>query len=174
MRDAPAGDGADDGFDEFAAAAWPRLHRAAVLLCGDHHLAEDLVQTALARTFARWRKVRREDALAYARRTLVNLDIDRHRRRLGTVEVGDDALQTHPERTDERAEQRDEVVRLLRALTDRERRVVVLRHYLDLSEAEAARELGVAPGTVKSALSRALAKLRVAAQAGAVEEVVER
>ncbi|GAA3542776.1 hypothetical protein GCM10022263_32440 [Nocardioides daeguensis] len=58
-------------------------------------------------------------------------------------------------------EDRDQVVRLLAGLTERERRVVVLRHYCDLSEAAVAAELGIAPGTVKSALSRALAKLRV-------------
>ena len=70
--------------------------------------------------------------------------------------------------------QRDEAVRLLQTLTDRERRIVVLRHYFDLSEAEVAHELGVARGTVKSTLSRALAKLRVASGTGdrTYEEVV--
>ena len=65
-------------------------------------------------------------------------------------------------------------MRLLRTLTDRERQVVVLRHYFDLSEAEVAAELGVARGTVKSTLSRALVKLRVAAVDGdrTYEEVV--
>jgi RNA polymerase sigma factor (sigma-70 family) len=58
-------------------------------------------------------------------------------------------------------EDRDLVVRLLAVLTERERRVVVLRHYFDLSEADVAAELGIAPGTVKSTLSRALSKLRV-------------
>ncbi|GAA2126423.1 SigE family RNA polymerase sigma factor [Nocardioides bigeumensis] len=150
-----------DGFDEFAVAAWPRLLRSAYLLCGDHHLAEDLVQTALARTYARWRHVRRDDAMAYARTVLVNLNIDRMRRKR-PVEVRD-ALpdRADPARTSARTEDRDEVVRLLAALTERERRVVVLRHYFDLSEADVARELGVAAGTVKSTLSRALAKLRV-------------
>jgi RNA polymerase sigma-70 factor (sigma-E family) len=153
--------GAD--FDEFAAAAWPRLRRSAYLLTGDHHLAEDLAQTALVRTYAHWRRVRRADALAYARRVLVNLNIDRIRRRRGTVEVGDEALAGLSDRGDDRSDERDELVRLLLTLTERERRVVVLRHYFDLSEREVAAELGIAPGTVKSALSRGLAKLRVAA-----------
>jgi RNA polymerase sigma-70 factor (sigma-E family) len=153
----------DPDFDDFAAAAWPRLHRAAYLLTGDHHLAEDLAQTALVRTYGRWRTVRRADALAYARRVLVNLNIDRARRRHGTVEVGDGGLDQVASRPDLRADQRDQVVRLLQTLTERERRVVVLRHYLDLSEREVAAELDIAPGTVKSALSRALTKLRVAA-----------
>ena len=153
--------GAD--FDEFAAAAWPRLRRSAYLLTGDHHLAEDLAQTALVRTYGHWRRVRRADALAYARRVLVNLNIDRIRRRHGTVEVGDEALAVLAARGDDRSDSRDELVRLLLTLTERERRVVVLRHYFDLSEREVAAELGIASGTVKSALSRGLAKLRVAA-----------
>ena len=153
----------DVDFDEFAAAAWPRLRWSAYLLTGDHHLAEDLAQTALVRTYAAWGRVRRADALAYSRKVLVNLNIDRMRRR-HLHEVGDDALATEaaPDRGDPTGD-RDEVVRLLAGLTDKERRVVVLRHYFDLSEADVAAELGIAPGTVKSTLSRALAKLRVTA-----------
>lgn len=153
-----------DDFDGFAVVAWPRLRRSAYLITGDHHLAEDLAQAALARTYAQWRRVRRQDALAYARRVLVNLNIDRYRRRR-IVEVGGDAIdhamRQRPDAAGTTTEDRDLVVRLLAGLTDRERRVVVLRHYFDLSEADVAAELGIAPGTVKSTLSRALAKLRV-------------
>lgn len=157
--------GRDQDFDEFAHAAWPRLHRSAYLLTGDRQLAEDLAQTALERTYAKWRTVRRDDALAYARRIVVNLNVDRLRRRRLT-EVGGDALahagDVAAARVDHVAyDDRDEVVRLLAGLTERERRVVVLRHYYDLPEAVVARELGIAAGTVKSTLSRALAKLRV-------------
>jgi RNA polymerase sigma-70 factor (sigma-E family) len=161
---------AEQEFDEFAAAAWPRLRRSAYLLTGDHHLAEDLAQTALARTYASWRRVRRADALAYARKVLVNANIDRLRRRrfseiggpgVDAFIVGRASGTAGPEIADER----DEIVRLLADLTERERRVVVLRHYFDMSEAEVARELRIAPGTVKSALSRALHKLRVTADA---------
>lgn len=159
---------AEHDFDDFAVAAWPRLRRSAYLLTGDHHLAEDLAQTALARTYASWRRVRRDDALAYARKVLVNANIDRIRRRRLREFGGpgaDGLLAAWPAsgHGPEIASDRDEVVRLLAGLTDRERRVVVLRHYFDLSEAEVARELGIAPGTVKSALSRALRKLRVTA-----------
>ena len=152
----------DDDFDEFAMQAWPRLRWSAYLLTSDRHLAEDLAQTALERTYAHWRSVRRDDALAYARRVLVNLNVDRLRRRK-FVEVSDVALVAVPARDHDHVlvEDRDELVRLLAGLTDRERRVVVLRHYFDLSESQTAAELGVAPGTVKSSLSRALAKLRV-------------
>ena len=174
MRSASGNNGLDGRFDEFAAAAWPRLVRSAYLLTGDHHLAEDLAQTALVRTYAHWRRVRRSDALAYTRRVLVNLNIDRIRRKHGTVDVGDALLETVASRSDSRVDERDEAVRLLQTLTERERQVVVLRHYFDLSEAEVADELGVARGTVKSTLSRALGKLRVAAENGdrTYEEVV--
>jgi len=153
----------DDDFDSFATAAWPRLRRSAYLLTGDDHLADDLAQTALERTYSHWSRVRRQDALAYARRTLVNLNVDRLRRRHGVVEVSDAVLATVPARDPDRVivEDRDELVRLLAGLTDRERRVVVLRHYFDLSESQTAGELGIAPGTVKSTLARALTKLRV-------------
>ena len=165
--------GAD--FDEFAAAAWPRLRRSAYLLTGDYHLAEDLAQTALARTFAQWRRVRRQDAMAYSRKVLVNLNIDRLRRRR-MVEIGGDSAEhalsrvTDGEDAEGTVTDRDRVVRLLSVLTDRERRVVVLRHYFDLGEAATASELGISPGTVKSTLSRALAKLRVSEQS--LEEAV--
>lgn len=153
----------DRDFDEFALSAWSRLRWSAFLLCGDHHLAEDLTQAALARTYARWRHVRRDDALAYTRKVLVNLNIDRVRRKR-PVEAGD-LLPDRPstDRGPATTDDRDEVVRLLAGLTERERRVVVLRHYFDLSEAAVASELDMAPGTVKSTLSRALRKLRVSA-----------
>ena len=154
----------DTEFDAFAVTAWPRLRWSAWLLTGDHQLAEDLAQTALVRTYARWSHVRRTDALAYTRRVLVNLNIDRLRRKR-PVEVGDDRLDSGPPAPDasEGTGDRDELFRLLATLTDRERQVVVLRHYYDLSEADVAHELGIAPGTVKSTLSRALTKLRVSA-----------
>jgi RNA polymerase sigma factor (sigma-70 family) len=98
--------------------------------------------------------------MAYARKVLVNLNIDRSRRRR-PVEVPEEyaAPAGSPDGTAV-TDDRDEVVRLLAVLTERERRVVVLRHYFDLPEAAVAAELQVAPGTVKSTLSRALAKLR--------------
>ena len=154
----------DEDFDDFAGAAWPRLRWSAYLLTGDHHLAEDLTQGALARTYARWSKVRRDDAMAYSRRVLVNLNIDRlRRRRLREVPESHAPEVVAPDRPAEDLAVRTEVLDLLATLTDKERRVVVLRHYFDLSEADVAAELGIAPGTVKSTLSRALGKLRVSA-----------
>ena len=160
----------DEDFDAFVTAACPRLRWSAYLLTGDHHLAEDLAQTALARTYSRWSRVRRDDALAYTRRVLVNLNIDRlRRRRYHEVSEAHAPEVVAPDRPAEDAAVRAEVLDLLATLTDRERRVVVLRHYFDLSEAAVAAELGIAPGTVKSTLSRALGKLRVASRVGASE-----
>jgi RNA polymerase sigma-70 factor (sigma-E family) len=154
---------AEAAFEQFVAASWSRLRWSAYLLCGDHHLAEDLTQTALARTYGAWGRVRRDDALAYTRRTLVNANIDRLRRRRHS-EVGDADLAALPAVADTGSEDRDEIVRLLQSLSEQERKVVVLRHYYDLSEAAVAIELGLPTGTVKSTLSRALAKLRVSAE----------
>lgn len=77
-------------FAEFAEAASPRLRRMAFLLCGDWHTAEDLAQTALAKVFVSWRKIRRQDAAhAYAARTLVNTYLaDKRLKRSGEVLAG--------------------------------------------------------------------------------------
>lgn len=159
----------EDEFDEFAVIAWPRLRWAAYLLISDHHLAEDLAQTALVRTYSSWGRVRRGDAMAYARKVLVNLNIDRLRRRRFR-EVGEEHLESRPGVPDDSPEDRAELVQLLGGLTTKERRVVLLRHYFDLSEAAVAAELGIAKGTVKSTLARALEKLRVvAAEQAAVD-----
>ena len=97
--------------------------------------------------------------------------MDRIRRRRFS-EVGGGALaHADPGAADPGPDDRDQIVRLLAQLTERERRVVVLRHYYDLSEASVARELGIAPGTVKSTLARALTKLRVHGDAPVEEEM---
>jgi RNA polymerase sigma-70 factor (sigma-E family) len=149
-------------FEEFVVAAWPRLRHAAWLLTGHDHDAEDLASTALARTYAVWRRVRVGDPYAYARRCLVNAQIDRVRRSRGREVVSE----TVPERPTvpptDRSGDRAELAALLAQLSARERRIVVLRYYFDRSEAEVAAELGVSVGTVKSTASRALAKLRAA------------
>lgn len=80
-------DRTDRDVDEFAVSAWARLRWSAYLLCGDHQLAEDL-RTARARTYARWRQARRDDALAYTRKVLVDLNLDRERRKR-PLETGD-------------------------------------------------------------------------------------
>jgi RNA polymerase sigma factor (sigma-70 family) len=110
--------------------------------------------------------VRQRDPLGYARKALANLRIDHWRRRRREVlvppdDVGPDSTPVHGRaEAGDRTGDRDQLVRALSTLTPRQRRVVVLRHFLDLSEAEVADDLGVSPGTVKSTASRAMAQLR--------------
>ena len=150
--------GSPSEFSEFVASASAYLTRTAFLLSGNEEAARDLVQEALTRTYASWWRVRQPDALRYARRVLVNLHIDQYRRR--TPEPA-----TWPELPDhhnpyERADDRDEVRRLLASLAPQQRRIIVLRYFADLSEAEVAASLGISVGTVKSTCSRGLAALR--------------
>jgi RNA polymerase sigma-70 factor (sigma-E family) len=139
------------------------LLRTAWLLVGDAHRAEELVQHALVRTYASWSRARRDDPLAYARRTLVNLRIDTWRRRrrevLSAPEHLPDGSTGGPHGP---SDDRDQLVRALALLSTRQRRIVVLRHFIGLSESEVAAELGVSVGTVKSTASRSLATLRTA------------
>ncbi|WP_410562447.1 SigE family RNA polymerase sigma factor [Amycolatopsis sp. cmx-4-61] len=153
----------DEEFAEFVRASSARLTHAAFLLTGDRHQAEDAAQTAFTRTYAAWSRVRHKDAYGYARTVLVNHVIDGWRR-----PIREHATETIPEQHDRldvgtAVTQRAWLTAVLKTLTDRERAVVVLRHFFDLPEADVARELGVSVGTVKSTNSRALAKLRVEA-----------
>lgn len=150
----------DVEFAEFMAANEQTLLRAAWLLCGDAHRAEDLTQQALVRTYVAWPRARRIDPLAYARRVLVNLRTDTWRRTRREHLVAPDAVPDRPTHQGDRVEDRDRLVSALAVLSARQRRVVVLRYLLDLSEAEVATDLGISVGTVKSTASRALARLR--------------
>lgn len=147
----------DTEFEEFVRAAWPRLRRAAYLLSHDSHEAEDLVQTALMRSYARWGQVRREGAYSYVHRALVNAYVDstRRRRPVPVEHPGE-----RPVAADHRAEDHSELLDLLAPLSPRERSILVWRYYLDAPERDVAARLGVAPGTVRSTASRALARLR--------------
>jgi RNA polymerase sigma-70 factor (sigma-E family) len=154
-----------DEFVEFRRQCSPRLLHAAYLLTSDRHQAEDAAQTALARTYASWSRVRHKDAYAYTRTVLVNHVIDKWRRPIR--EYAAEEVPDRPAAGDmgTTVVQRKWLVDMLDGLTVRERAVVVLRHYFDLPEAEVARELGVSVGTVKSTNSRALGKVRVSAEA---------
>lgn len=156
----------DEDFAEFAQASYGGLRHAAYLITGDRHAAEDAAQAALVRTYAAWSRVRREDAFAYARRTLVNYLTDRWRRRqreYPAANLPEHAARSTPDPADEVA-LRHWLTSALGTLTARERAVVVLRYLFDLPEAAVAKDLGVTLGTVKSTSSRALAKLRVTAE----------
>jgi len=147
-----------EDFAGFVAAHGRRLVHLAELLTGDPHVAEDLTQDVLARAYLRWDKVQREDPYAYLRRALINARTDRWRRRI-PVPVERAPVEVLPDHAPGVVD-RDGVLRALRGLTDRERSVVALRFYEDLTECETAQVLGVAVGTVKSTTARALGKLR--------------
>ncbi|MCL3860897.1 SigE family RNA polymerase sigma factor [Actinotalea sp. K2] len=143
------------------AGSAPQLARTAWLLCGDAHLADELVQQALVRTYLAWPRARQGDPLAYARRTLANLRIDLWRRRRREVLTAPAEMPEggHASGADRHAE-RDELVRALATLSTRQRRIVVLRHFVGMTDAEVADDLGVSVGTVKSTASRGLVRLR--------------
>ncbi|WP_369373912.1 SigE family RNA polymerase sigma factor [Promicromonospora sp. Populi] len=151
----------DEEFVAFVEADGPYLFRTAFFLVGERALAEDLVQGTFERVYRRWETVRAGAPRAYARKVLVNLKTDSWRRTRLTDVPGDDNLPvTH---TDDHAAQialRDELARALGSLSPQQRRVVVLRHVLDLPEAQVAREIGRSVGTVKAASSRGLERLR--------------
>jgi RNA polymerase sigma-70 factor (sigma-E family) len=147
----------DAAFREFVEVHGPGLLHTARLLTCDRGHAEDLVQTALTKLYLKWGRAR--NPVAYARRTLVSTHIDASRRRWR----GERPMAAVPDRAVEpvnTGEDRDELRQVLRALSPQERTVVVLRYYCDLSEKEAA-AVRLPVGTVKSAASRALARLRV-------------
>ena len=136
----------DEEFVEFATASAAGLRHAAYLLTGDRHAAEDAVQAALVRTYAAWPRVRRDDAFAYVRRTLVNYVTDRWRRKL--KEYPTDELPDPPSGRDfaDEVALRQWVTGALATLTARERAVIVLRYLFDLPEAAVARDLGITAG----------------------------
>lgn len=151
---------AEQEFTEFARRSMPALYRIAFLLCGDEHRAHDLTQLALERTFRAWPRVRDGSPFAYARRAVATARIDAWRRtRRDLLREPGTFDRAEPVREPAVLE-RDRLVRALQKLPPRQRRVVVLRYLLDRSEAEAAEDLGVTRGTVKSAASRGLVKLR--------------
>lgn len=149
----------DAQYTEFVHHAWPSLYRTAYLLLGDHGLAEDLTQTALAKTYASWRDVRELGAAhAYARTVLVNTAASWFRRRSWRNELPTESL---PESAyDPDPGDRPVLVEALRRLAPRQRAVVVLRYYDDLSVEQTAQTLGCSTGTVKSQTHDALARLR--------------
>lgn len=151
----------DEQFTELVQGAWASLYRTAYLMLGDHAEAEDLVQTALAKTYATWHRVRDVDAaVGYARTVLVNTASSWFRRRSWRNERPTEHLPEtayeHPDAGD-----RPTVIAALALLPARQRAVIVLRYYEDLSVAQVAGALGCSEGTVKSQTSEALAKLRV-------------
>jgi RNA polymerase sigma-70 factor (sigma-E family) len=153
----------DEEFIAFAQASSPRLQRAAYLLTGDRHQAEEAAQAALVRVYAAWGRVRRQDPYGYARTVLTNLVTDQWRRPMREYATETMPEQQVPQDVADVVVKRRWLIGALQALSPRERAVIVLRHFFDASEAEVARELNLSAGTVKSLNSRALAKLRITA-----------
>jgi RNA polymerase sigma-70 factor (sigma-E family) len=153
------------GFAQFVAARSPSLLRSAWLLTGDDALAEDLVQTALARTWPRWERIYRSDssAEAYVRKVMVTTYANWWRRKWRGERPTEQVSERSFDGRDDgyaAADERADVGRALALLPPRQRAVVVLRYYDDLTEAQTAELLGCSVGTVKSQAAKALAKLR--------------
>jgi RNA polymerase sigma-70 factor (sigma-E family) len=149
-----------EGFEEFVAMRSGRLLRTAYLLTHDWARAEDLLQTALAHAWLAWRRIHTHPE-PYVRKIIVNTYASWWRRRW-TAEDPTDRLPDVPVGDSHAAvDERDALWRALRRLPKRQRAVIVLRYFEDLTEAETAEILGCAVGTVKSQASKALAKLRV-------------
>jgi RNA polymerase sigma-70 factor (sigma-E family) len=151
------------GFNEYVVARTAALSRMAYLLTADHHLAEDLLQVALTRLASRWPEVRHGSPDAYVRRILVNELISWRRRRTFHEKPADFHAEPPAVAEGDRTNavvRRVLVGRALAQLAPRQRAVLVLRYYEDLSEAETAELLGCAIGTVKSQTHHALARLR--------------
>ena len=152
--------GGGEAFSAFATSRWPGLVRLAYGLTGDRWTAEDLAQTALAGTYVAWRRVSRaDDPDAYLRRILINAANRRFRRRRVAEQPGDPP-ETPVEGPADLVGERAALLAALRLLPSRQRAVVVLRYWADLTDTQIAAALGCSPGTVRSQLSRALSKLR--------------
>jgi len=150
----------DDQFRTFVVGRSPALLRVAYLLTGDRGLAEDLLQTSLAKTYAAWPRIRDDQAVeAYVRTVMARTAISWKRRN----RVREEPVWEVPEPASGRGQQpdgSDDLWADLQALPRRQRAVLVLRYYEDLSEAQIAEVLGCSRGTVKSQASRGLAALR--------------
>lgn len=151
-------------FSAWVAARQPALRRTAYLLCaGDGHAADDLTQATLAKMYVAWSRLRDHHSLdAYARRVMLNEHRSLWRRASRRHEVVTEVLPEQAVAAQEYDGARDAVWALVQTLPRKQRAVIVLRYYEELSETEIAEALGISVGTVKSQASRALAKLREA------------
>ncbi|GAA3221401.1 MULTISPECIES: SigE family RNA polymerase sigma factor [Nonomuraea] len=163
--------GAEHDFGAFVAARATTLLRVAYLACGNEAEAEDLLQTALERTYRNWDRVRHDSPEPYVRRVIINTAISRARRRAILSIIPMRILPERAARSTD-VDLRHLLMDALRDLPPRQRAVVVLRYWEDLSEAQTAEVLGCTVGTVKSQTSKAMAKLRAALGETSVEGVI--
>jgi len=150
-------------FTAWARAHQVRLYRTAYLLCGDRGAAEDLTQEALIAVARRWPRLADQDPYGYARRTVVNATVSRWRRLRREVLLAEPPDRAADGLTDALTLQRVMLRDALARLTPKQRAVLVLRFYDDLSEAQTAAVLHVSLGTVKSQTNAALHRLRESA-----------
>jgi RNA polymerase sigma-70 factor (sigma-E family) len=158
-----------DGFAEFVREALPGLLRYGHLLTGNPHDAADLVQAALEKVGARWSSVVRRtgDPVAYTRKAMANTHVSkwrRVRRESLVAELPEIGSVTERDRFED-----EPLWAALRGLPPRQRAVIVLRYYEDMSEVEIANVLGISRGTVKSQASKAMSTLRSRMSATVVE-----
>ena len=146
-------------FTAFAQACQLRMLRAAYLICGDRHLAEDLLQSALVKVALRWRQVRDGQPEAYLRTILYRDAVSWWRRQRREIPVAEPPVNGWRDET-EPAQLRVIFARALARLTPRQRAILVLRYFEDHTEARTAEVMGIAVGTVKSQTSVALRRLR--------------
>jgi RNA polymerase sigma-70 factor (sigma-E family) len=148
------------GFTAFVTARSGALLRVAYLLTGDHHTAQDLLQTALLQAARHWERIHTSPE-AYVRRTLYTANVSRWRRqRVAEVALTYDRAGHEPSTGADDAPARLALRHALAGLTAKQRAVLVLRYYEDLTETQTAATLGISVGTVKSTTRQALARLR--------------
>ncbi|MEV0273812.1 SigE family RNA polymerase sigma factor [Hamadaea sp. NPDC050747] len=152
-----AGQDKDAEFAEYFSARAAQLRRVAYALCGDWHLAEDLVQHTFVQLYRHWRRIQATTLDAYTRRTLLNAYLSNRRVSKRERIVAD--VPDHPGAEPSAGPETD-VLALLAQLPPRQRAVIVLRHLEDLPIAEVAELVGMSEGSVKSQSSRGLAMLR--------------
>ena len=150
----------DEEFARYVRARQHRLLRAAYLVCGDAHLAEDLLQGALTKVAARWDRLRHENPDAYVRRILYRDAVSSWRRTRRESLSSLPLIEVPVHDRSEQTGQRVDLERALAELTPKQRAMVVLRFFEDRSEGETAEVLGVSVGTVKSQTHAALGRLR--------------
>lgn len=152
---------AHNEFTEYVRRRGPTLRRMAQSLVGNHADAEDLLQNALLKTFFAWDRITSPHARdQYVRRAMINTHISEWRRRRLDIYPTDEIPEQRIDDPSWRTDLTDAVSRAINRLPHRQRLAVILRYYEDMSEAEIAAVLGISVGTVKSTVSRAVAKLR--------------
>jgi RNA polymerase sigma-70 factor (sigma-E family) len=151
----------DEEFRDFMRGRWPAMVRLAYGLTGDQGHAEDVAQAAFARAYASWSRVARTgNPDAYVRKIVINENLSRFRKRRVAEHLVDAVPEGRPQWAADTPDNSEALLQALRRLGPRQRAVIVLRYWMDMSEAETAAALNCSVGTVKSQASRALATLR--------------